>query len=126
MTYQPPEDSAGAPLPPETPAQPYAAPGAPAYGAPPAYGYALPEHPQATTILVLGILALVFGGVTGPFAWYMGSKARKEIAAGQYAPSSSVTAGWIMGIVGSAYLILVAAIIVFSVIAAIGFVAASS
>ena len=53
--------------------------GAPApYGQ--SYGVATQEHPQGTTILVLGIVG-IFVGVCAPIAWYMGSKAQKEIAA---------------------------------------------
>ncbi len=84
--------------------QPYAAyPPAP-------YGYAMPEHPQGTTILVLGILGLFFA-VTGPFALVMGNRARKEVAAGQYAPSTSVTIGWVLGIVTTVYLAFVVVMI---------------
>ena len=39
------------------------------------------QHPQGTTILVLGILSLVVCGILGPFAWSMGNKALREINA---------------------------------------------
>lgn len=75
-------------------------------------------------ILILGVLALVVSGITGPFAWVMGNKAKKEIAAGQYAPSSSVTIGWVLGIIGTIFLGFAVLMIIFAIIMAI--VAASS
>lgn len=97
--------------------QPYAPPGAAPFGAQP-YGYAsaLPEPPQATTVLVLGILSLLLGGITGPFAWVMGSKARRQIAAGQYSQSSLLTVGWVLGIIGTLYLVVMVALVVFTAI----------
>ena len=97
---------------PQQPAAPQpAAPQAyPAYPPAAPYGYALPEHPQGTTILVLGILGLFFA-ITGPFALVMGNRARKEIAAGQYAQSTTVTIGWVLGIITTLYLALVVVII---------------
>ena len=47
-------------------------PPTPGYGAP-AYGPPPPNHPQAVTILVLGILSLVLCGFLGIPAWVMGS-----------------------------------------------------
>ena len=66
----------------------------------------LPEHPQAAPVLVLGLLGLLVI-VTGPVAWAIGSRARAEVAAGRYAPSSVLTAGWVLGIVTTLYLALV-------------------
>ena len=40
-----------------------------------------PKHPQAVTVLVLGILGIVVCGLCGPFAWSMGNKAEREMAA---------------------------------------------
>jgi len=92
---------------PQQPVAPQAYPGYPPVAP---YGYALPEHPQATTILVLGILGLFFA-VTGPFALVMGNRARKDIAAGQYAQNPSVTIGWVLGIVTTVYLALVVVLV---------------
>ncbi|GAA3816408.1 hypothetical protein [Nocardioides panacisoli] len=80
-------------------------PGYPGYGYPPPAA----DHPQTTTIMILGILGLVLCQVCAPFAWVMGSRARKEIAAappGTYGPSTGITVGWVLGIVGSVLLIL--------------------
>jgi hypothetical protein len=54
-------------------------------GAPPApYGqpYGLPprEHAQGTLILIFGIIG-IFVTIFAPIAWYLGSKARKEMQA---------------------------------------------
>lgn len=73
------------------------------------YGYAqavLPDHPQSTTALILGILSFFTGGITGPFAWYIGGKARKQVQAnpGQYKDGGMLTVGWVLGIVGTIYL----------------------
>ena len=59
-----------------------------------------PEHPQGTTILVLGIVG-IFVAICAPIAWYMGSKAQKEIAASgaHYANESQINTGRIMGMV---------------------------
>ena len=74
------------------------------------------EHPQGTTILVLGILSLVVCGLLGPFAWSMGSKALREMDAspGVWSNRGNVTAGRICGIISSCLLIAgVAFLIVF-------------
>lgn len=84
------------------------------------YGYypVLPEHPQATTILILGILSLVLGGITGPFAWVMGNRARREIRdqPGRYRDGGTLTVGWVLGIVGTCYLAFMAVFIVIYVV----------
>jgi hypothetical protein len=77
-------------------------PAQPPYG----YGYGPqyrpPDHPQATTILVLGILGF-FCGVLGPFAWVLGRRALTEIDAsgGTIGGRSNVQVGYILGIVTS-------------------------
>ena len=62
------------------------------------------EHPQGTTVLVLGILALVVCPVTGIFAITMGGRALKEIDAqpGAWTNRQSVAVGRILGIVAVA------------------------
>lgn len=90
----------------------------PAYGQPgtPAYGYAVqpPNHPQSTTALVLGLVGLVGGCICGlplvvaPFAWVVGAKVKREIAAsnGQLGGVGNAQAGFIMGIIGTVLLVL--------------------
>lgn len=107
------------PPPPQEP-NPY---GAPAYG-----GYQpVPDHPQAMTVLVLGIVS-VFVGVVGPVAWYLGAKAKKEIEAsgGRIGGLQQVTVGWILGIIMSILLILGLVFFLVIMLAVLGVFAASS
>jgi len=82
------------PQPPYGPPNPYGAPG---------FGPMVPDHPQATTVLILGILGLVLCQVISPFAWVMGNRVIAEIDAsnGQIGGRSSANAGRICGIVGT-------------------------
>jgi uncharacterized membrane protein YjgN (DUF898 family) len=69
------------------------------------------DHPQATTILVLGILSLVVCGILGPFAWSMGNRALRDIDASQGTAAalggrSSVNAGRICGMIATVLLVL--------------------
>jgi len=77
--------------------------GGPGYGQP-GYGYGYqPDHPQGTTVLVLGILSLVLCPLLGPVAWTMGNTALREIdAVGGGAPNrGQVAAGRVCGIIAS-------------------------
>jgi uncharacterized membrane protein YjgN (DUF898 family) len=76
--------------------------GGPGYGYPPPQ----PQHPQAVTVLVLGILGIVVCGLCGPFAWAMGNRVEREIAAsgGAWGGSTEVTIGKVLGIVATAIL----------------------
>lgn len=100
------------PNPPAGPTNPYASTPPPqSTWDQPAYTFhPLTEHPQATTVLVLGVLGL-FLGVTGPFAWVIGHRARAETAVGRYAPSTSLTVGWVLGIITTFYLLLVVTLV---------------
>lgn len=99
----------------------------------PGYGYGSPygspyggyEHPQGTTILVLGILGLVVCQLLGPVAWVMGNNAMAEIDRNPmaYTNRSTVQAGRICGIIATA---LTALFILFSVLAFAGAFAASA
>ncbi|MFR9750584.1 DUF4190 domain-containing protein [Nocardia sp. 004] len=73
-------------------------------------GYGPPQdHPQATTILILGILGLVLCQVLGPFAWVMGKRTLTEIDAsgGAIGGRGVVQAGYICGIIATVLLGLV-------------------
>jgi len=85
-----------------------------------------PEHPSATTVLVLGILSFVVG-LTAPFAWYLGSKAIKECrTTGMYRPSGTLTAGYILGIIGTVLItVFVAMMLLFITIGMIGWMSAT-
>jgi len=110
--------------PPYPPGQPPYPPGQPPYPPPP-YGYGQPyafvpyqpkpRHPQAITVMVLGCIALVGGlftgglaTVVGPFAWVIGGRAKREIAAepGRYSDEELVTIGYVLGIVATVLLAL--------------------
>jgi uncharacterized membrane protein YjgN (DUF898 family) len=82
------------PPPPPQPPNPYG---------PPPVGFGAPDHPQATTVLVLGILGLVLCQVISPFAWVMGNRVVREIDAsgGRYGGRTTANAGRICGIVGT-------------------------
>ena len=69
------------------------------------------DHPDGTTVLVLGILSLVFCQLFGPFAWSKGNKAMRQINAnpGRYSNRGTVQAGRILGIITSCVLMLVVA-----------------
>ena len=74
----------------------------------PPFGQPQQDHPQTTTILVLGILGLVVCGVLGPFAWSMGNRALREIDAsqGQLGGRDTVNIGRILGMVATILLIV--------------------
>ena len=85
----------------------YGPPGyGPPYGQPPGYQppmqYA-PDHPRATTVLVLGILGIVVCGVIAPFAWAMGKQTLREIDAsnGMLGGRGATNVGYILGIIGT-------------------------
>ena len=96
---------------------PYATGGYPAGG----YGGGA-EHPQSTTVLILGILSL-FIGITGPFAWFLGSQARREVAAnpGRWVPSGSLTVGYVLGIVSTLLMALMVGLFVIMVLGLVAF-----
>ena len=81
---------------------------------PPFTPYAAPDHPSATTALVLGLVSLVGGLMCGvpllvaPFAWVTGARARREIRAsnGQLGGEGTAQAGMVLGIVGTVLLAL--------------------
>jgi len=109
----------------EQPQDPYGPPsgassGQPSYGQQPGYGqygqpyppqgfppggYA-PEHPKATTSMVLGILGVVICGVIAPFAWRMGKQTVDEIdrSNGQLGGRGQAQAGYVLGIIGTVLL----------------------
>ena len=103
----------------------------PPYGQPP-QGYPVayaPDHPKATTSLVLGILGIVVCGVIAPFAWRMGKRTVDEIDAsnGQLGGRGSAQAGYVLGLIGTVLLGLgVLLLLLFVVIGVIGAVTSSS
>lgn len=65
-----------------------------------------PDHPQMTTVLILGILGFSLCQLVAPFAWVMGHRALAEIDAsnGRWGGRSNVKVGYVLGIVGSCIL----------------------
>lgn len=81
------------------------------------------DHPNGTTILVLGILSLVVCGVLGPVAWSMGNTAIREMDAQPgvvFGNRGNVTAGRICGIIGTVFLALSVLAFVVMIIAMAG------
>ena len=77
-------------------------------------GQAMPAYPplytypsRSSTVLVLGILSLVLCHVLGPIAWAMGTEELRRIDSGRTPDlaRSSVVAGRVCGIIGTAMLI---------------------
>ena len=114
---------------------PYGQPGQPeqpyGYGAS-GQGYATPPpHPSSTTAMVLGLVSLiglficVVPIVMAPFAWVTGGRVVKAIDAepGRWSGREQAQAGRIMGMIGTAILVLlVLAVVGFIVLfAAVGF-----
>jgi hypothetical protein len=109
MSETPPPPPGSDPTQPPPAQPPPAQPPMPPYGAPqyiPAYGPVAPDHPQSTTVLILGILGLLVCGVIAPFAWVMGNRVVAEIDAsnGAIGGRGNAQAGRICGIVGSVLL----------------------
>jgi len=94
-----------------------------AYGQP--YPIVLRDHPQGTTILVLGILGLVTSGLFAPFAWYLGSRALRESRASgvAYANQQSIVIGRVLGMVMT--ILAIVAIIFFLLFLVVVMVAAA-
>jgi small-conductance mechanosensitive channel len=80
-----------------------------------------PEHPQATTAVVLGIIGVVVLPLVAPFAWAIGAKAVREIDASRGALGGRQNAqiGYVLGIVGTVILGL-ALLIILAVIGLFG------
>jgi hypothetical protein len=76
-------------------------PGQPPGWSPPV-AYA-PDHPQATTSLVLGVAGVVLCGLAAPFAWATGRRTVREIDAsqGRLGGRGAAQAGYVLGIVGT-------------------------
>ena len=118
----PPVDEPANPPPPSAPLPPPSAPVPPSGVAAGMY----PEQSQATMILVLGILSIVFCQVLGPFAWVMGNKELEAIDAGRRPPEnrSNANAGRITGIIGTVLLglglLVVVGVLLFGLLFAVG------
>ncbi|MEU6562327.1 hypothetical protein [Nocardia nova] len=100
------------------------------YPHPPPYGYMpypAPDHPQAGTVLALGILSL-FCGLLGPFAWVMGRRTLREIDAsgGTIGGRSNVQVGYVIGIVSTVLTALSLVLLVVWIVALVVFAIGAS
>ena len=90
------------------------------------YGYSAPaslsEHPNAVLSLVLGIIGVFVFQLLAPVAWYLAAKGKREMATfpGRWRPSGSLTAGLVLGIIGTTFLALVTMFVLIMVIGLIG------
>lgn len=102
-------------------------PGQTGYGYPAQYPvYATPDHPKATTALVLGLVGII-GGLTcylplalGPWAWSIGRRAVREIDAEpqRFGGRGQAMAGYVLGVISTVLLVLgILAALVFLVLA---------
>ncbi len=95
---------------------------------PPPYPAKPPDHPQAVTVLVLGICGLLVCQVIGPFAWSMGSRALREIdgSGGQVGGRDMVNIGRVLGMVSTALLgLALLFLLLLAVIAGLGVLTSS-
>lgn len=80
-----------------------------------------PDHPRATTALVLGILGLVVCGVAAPLAWATGRRALAEIDAsqGRLGGRWMAQAGYVLGVIGTfllgVALLMAAGVVLFTI-----------
>jgi uncharacterized membrane protein YjgN (DUF898 family) len=99
------------------------------YGGTPYTGY-VPDHPEAVTVLVLGILGLVVCGLCAPIAWVKGNRVVAEIDAshGQLGGRGTANAGRICGMVGTIVMVVGLAfglVVLVIAIAGVGFTSSS-
>ena len=56
------------------------------------------RHPQEQTVMILAIVG-IFTGITAPFAWYIGSKAKQEMISQGMEPTSGLKTWTTVGMV---------------------------
>ncbi|MFI6318367.1 DUF4190 domain-containing protein [Nonomuraea sp. NPDC050556] len=87
------------------------------------------QHPNGTTILVLGILSLVVCGFLGPFAWVMGNRALAEMDESGYTYENRgmVTAGRICGMIATILMLIgIGLFVILAVVGGLGAVMSTS
>ena len=96
----------------------------PAYQAQPSYAVvgAVPNNSKAVPALVLGILSLVCCPIAGPVAIWFGRSSMAEIDAsgGTQGGRGMGLAGFILGIIGSVYALLIILWFIFVILLAVG------
>ena len=96
-------------------------------GYPPAPPYQpRPRHPDAMTVLILGAISVAIFPPTGPFAWYIGARVKRDYAGqpGRWSGEDEVKVGYVLGIIGSVLCMLFALFVVIGIVVLIA--AASS
>ncbi len=81
------------------------------------------EHANGTAVLVLGLMGLIFFWPLCIIAWIMGSSARKEMKAQPdvvWTNSATVTAGWILGMIGTLLLLALISVLMVTIVAFAG------
>lgn len=93
---------------------PYGNPGyVPTVYGQPLYAQPRTPHPQATTAMALGLIGLIGGFACalplalGPFAWWIGAKARRDIRADpRLDGDAQALAGMVTGIIATVFLVI--------------------
>lgn len=91
------------------------------------YGYAgfdaATDHPNAMPSLVMGIIGLTFFSPLAPFAWYMAAKGQRQarLDPGRWRTGGIITAGKVLGIIGTGILALTAFFVIFAFLALVTF-----
>lgn len=72
------------------------------------------EHPNASAVLFLGALSVLCCGILGPVAWALGRRALDQIEAsgGEYGGRSQVLVGYVLGILGTIMMIIMAVLLI--------------
>ncbi len=76
------------------------------------------EHPNATAVLFLGALSVLCCGILGPVAWALGRRALDQIeeSGGAYGGRAQVLVGYVLGVVGTVLMIVMAILFVLIVL----------
>ena len=101
------------PFPPPPSGSPFGEPSGPSY----------PSAPQQTAggavaALVLGILSIMFCPLCGPVAWSLGRSSERDVdaAGGRLGGRGLATAGKILGMIGTAFLVVLVLFFVFAIV----------
>jgi hypothetical protein len=99
---------------------PYQPPNQPYGPYPPTFGP--PRHPDAMTAIVLGGASLLVLPLLGPFAWHLGAKAGREMAAqpGRWSGDDLARIGMILGMVATALCVLFVLFFLFVIVVGFG------
>ena len=94
----------------------------------PAYRPTYTESVSGATVLVFGVLGLLFCPLFGPLAWYTGGRSLSAIDAGRANPAerTNVSIGRILGIIGSLWMLLIIVFFILGFIASLTGVSNSS